>query len=472
MQRPKAALSMKASDVGQAMAIANSMVQDVAAKHPEMMKARQAGQQPPNAAGPSQQGQQQQSGPAPAPLNAANLQQQQQALSQAQKEQQKSQMQRASLNNNKAPPAPTTTHATNLASGGAQPGKAQSTAQHASPANQPQFAVNSPQGVPAMYGPKAIDQGQLRLPPNKRKKTDGGMASAGNTPIQGSKPALGQQNQNGGQPMMKTESQQEAKVQTNGQQAEQAQPQVAKQQGFVCTDRDCEGQLAPFPTEEALEAHNQEQHKKPMADAIPFLMDVMGDFLGLDEQQKAEATAPEVKRNTKPSPSQKSKDVKPQQDPWAASGVNPQELMAVFKPFETGASGAISNVDAYRSISPNDTPESMESDKTHPSDPNSDITEGTALDITMQFEGDKNWDPFGEADMDAFTIGEPPKEIDTDPRPIGQRGDKEMVYNELPGSEAPEDNLGWDDMVQWEDPDKPFSFDSSLFEMDDGSSMF
>lgn len=462
---------MKPQDIQSAMAIASSIVTDVATKYPEMMKPRPAGPgqaQPPNAAGSFGQGQQQQSMTGPSPLNAANLQQQQQALSAAQKGQNKQQMQRASMSN-KAPPAPTTAHAPNTQMTGqatAQAAKAQTAAQHASPANQP-FAVNSPQGVPAMYGPSKIDQGQLRLPPNKKRKADGGMNSSGNTPVQAPKPAPGQNGQNQSQPMMKQESQREQKPQTNGKHEEQQQRQ-AEQQGFMCPDRDCEGHLAPFATEAELQVHVKEQHV--VVESVPFLMGVMGDYLNLDEIKKDTATeAAPMKQDashsgTKPSPSTKAKDMKPPQDPWTASSVNPQELMAIYKPFESGANGAISNVDAYRSITPNDTPESTESSRG--SDAlNSDITDGTALDITMQFADD--WEPFGGGDLDAFMITEVPKPVDPDPRPIGHRGDNEMVYNELPGSEA-DDLGGWDDLVQWGDPDQPYAFESSLFEMDDG----
>ena len=461
-QRPKPQPSMRIQDIQNATAISTSIVQDVANKYPDMMKGRPAGpgqQQQPNAAGTSAQGQQQQ--PGPAPLNAANLQQQQQALA-AQKEQQvKQNLQRASMN--KPPPAPTTAHAPNgqLMQGTAQP-KSQA-AHHASPANQPPFAVNSPQGIPAYNGPAKIDQGQLRLPPTKKRKGDGGAAA------QPARPGTGGQAQGQSQPMTKQGSQQGQKPATNGQ-TEQQQPQQQMPRGFQCPDRDCEGVIPPFATKDELDAHVKEEHV--IIDPMNFLLDSMGEYLGLDKTGNAAAATAmkyDASSQGKPSPQPKPKsgtEMLPPQDGWAASSVNPQELMQVFKPFETGANGAISNIETYRSITPNDTPESTASGKG--SEPNSDITENMALDIAMQFSDDANWHPFGEGDLDAFTITETRMLEREGLPPVGERGEHERVYNEP----MPEEERDWDEFVTWGEPEREFNFDVGLFEMEDSNKFY
>ena len=454
---------MKQQNLQQAIGITGSILQDVANKHPEVMKGGQRPGQPgqPQQAAQPAQGQQQ----SPAPFNAANLQRLQQDLSAVQKEQQaKAQMARDAPSGTKdgaqstAQPlqnAQNAANAQNVAAGQRQQGAAH----HVSPP----MAVNSPQGVPVMYGKTGIDQGQLKLPPSKKKKVEGGMTSSGNTPVQQTKPTPQ------AQPMLKQESQNGQKPQVHGQQSQQEQP---KQIGFICQDRDCEGITPPFKTEEELCQHREAVHV--VKDPLRYLMVEFGDYLGLDSNGNNTAKATEMKKDEgsmgaqpspKRSPKRKAADMDAKQESWNSSGVDPSVLTQVFKPFSTGALGSISNIDAYRSRM-EDSPESSSTDNSKGSDPNSDITDisqGVSMDVRIQFED--NWDPFGESDVNALTIAEDPDLSFGKVEGLGGEL-KGGAMNEL---EAPvEDN--WDQFVSWEEPEKPFSFNTDLFGMDDGSS--
>lgn len=458
---------MKQQDLQQAMGITSSILQDVANKHPEVMK---GGQRPGQPGQPGQaqqaaqpvQGQQQ----GPAPFNAANLQRLQQDLSAVQKEQQtKAQMARGAPSGTKdgvpatAQPLQNAQNAANVQNAPAAQ-RQQGAAHHVSPS----MVVNSPQGVPVMYGKTGIDQGQLKLPPSKKKKVEGGMTSSGNTPVQTTKPTPNQQLS---QPMMKQESQNGQKPQVDGQQLQQELP---KQVGFICQDRDCEGITPPFKTEEELRQHREAIHV--VKDPLSYLMAEFGDYLGLDFDAKAGAT--EMKKSEsslgaqpspKRSPKRKAGELDAKQESWTSSGVDPSVLTQVFKPFSTGALGSISNIDAYRSRM-EDSPESSSTDNSKGSDPNSDITDisqGVSMDVRIQFED--NWDPFGESDINAMTIAEEPDLSFGDEKEMG--GLEGGVVNEI---EVPAENNDWNQFVSWEEPDKPFSFNTDLFGMDDGSS--
>lgn len=439
------------------MGITSSILQDVANKHPEVIKGGQRPGQPGQAQQAAQPAQGQQQGPAP--FNAANLQRLQQDLSAVQKEQQaKTQMARGAPSGTKdgaaatAQPLQNAANAQNAAAGQRQQGAAH----HVSPP----MAVNSPQGVPVMYGKTGIDQGQLKLPPSKKKKVEGGMTSSGNTPIQATKPTPNQQQS---QPMMKQESQNGQKPQVNSQQPQQEQP---KQIGFICQDRDCEGITPPFKTEEELRQHREAVHV--VKDPLSYLMGEFGDYLGLNSDAKTGAMKMKKSESSmgaqpspKRSPKRKAEEIS-KQETWSSSGVDPSVLTQVFKSFSSGALGSISNVDAYRSRM-EDSPESSSTDNSKGSDPNSDITEGVSMEIRMEM--DDGWNPFGESDVNALTIAE---------EPDLSFGDEEGMVSRLEGGvmnelEAPvEDN--WDQFVSWEEPDKPFSFNTNLFDMDNGSS--
>jgi hypothetical protein len=130
---------------------------------------------------------------------------------------------------------------------------------------------------------------------------------------------------------------------------------------------------------------------------------------------------------------------------WTKSIVNPQDLMHNFQHLETGAGGAISHMSVYRSITPNDTPESS---KDGISEPNSDFSEGLDLNINL------DWQPFrpseGEDLMDFCKIN-----VNPDEEMGGMFGDENSQL------------VLWNDFMDQSAFDKPFVFDASLFSMTD-----
>lgn len=137
-------------------------------------------------------------------------------------------------------------------------------------------------------------------------------------------------------------------------------------------------------------------------------------------------------------------------DPWANTTIDPLDLQQNFQLFDTGAGGAISDINVYRSISPNDTPESS---KDGVSEPNSDISEGAGLDINLDVVFDDTWMPFGTGETDGL--------VDMSNFNVNSGADLAMFDNDQPVL-----NLqGWDDMVDESAFDKPFSFDTSLYSM-------
>ncbi len=74
----------------------------------------------------------------------------------------------------------------------------------------------------------------------------------------------------------------------------------------------------------------------------------------------------------------------PIEDPWANSTIDPQSLFASFGPLEPMTGALLSDLTAYRSMTPNDTPES--SKDSGASEPNSDISEGAHIDIDLSWQ--------------------------------------------------------------------------------------
>ena len=156
---------------------------------------------------------------------------------------------------------------------------------------------------------------------------------------------------------------------------------------------------------------------------------------------------------SKQQPSQPPKEVVVE-DPWANATIDPHDLFQAFQPFESGAGGAISDMNVYRSITPNDTPESS---KDGVSEPNSDISDGVGLDISLDIFDD-TWQPFGPSEIDTlFDMSS--YNVATDG--LGNMEDLKMFDEEQPAL-----NFGsWEDMVDQSAFDKPFAFDASLYSM-------
>ncbi len=119
--------------------------------------------------------------------------------------------------------------------------------------------------------------------------------------------------------------------------------------------------------------------------------------------------------------------------------IDPQELLSGVTGLEMGGDGAILDMNVYRAITPNDTPESIKDSAS--SEPNSDVSEGVALNVTLDM-GFGTWDP--------FALGQETTNMD-----FGSA-------DNLPGLPYP--GFAWDEVHP--DFDKPFVLDTSFFSLD------
>jgi hypothetical protein len=436
MTQPRDTFSIKPNEVEQARAMLSSMVKDLSDRFPKMKK-------PEGVQAQSQSSASQPVQPVAAlsaPLNAANLQQQQQQLNKMH--------QRSGSRSSQAPVAAV--------------------------ASQPpfQFGASSPHGAPRYSGsPAAITQENLHIPARKKQRQNN------NTP-----------NQNVSPRVSKTSSPEAKRLPI---------PDSRPKQSLCCPEPKCDRHQIGFDTEEALKTHTEQEHVRPSADPAKYAQENLAASLGLDSQGRSkkpegEGSTPmgvkvassgittnakgestpagadtptnrqvsmsrQATSNAKP-PSEPAKNDSaeqknsgkqqvPEADPWANSTINPHDILQDFQVFESGASGAISDMNLYRSITPNDTPESS---KDGLSEPNSDVSEGVGLDINLDIF-DENWMPFSSdadflADMNGFNIN----------------GEQDLPTLE----EDPVLAFGsWDGVVDPTAFDKPFQFDSSLYAM-------
>lgn len=469
MTQLKDVFSIRPKEVENFRTMLNSMVKDLSDKYPEMKKSDSSQSHPTSTSQPPQNFQ------APEPphvqLSAANLQQQQQQLNKIH--------QRSGSRSSHAPAAPTS--------------------------SQPpfQFGAGSPppHGVPA-YGVKPpVTQENLHLPAKKKQKHETKPAFSQATPGSNASPNVPK----AVSPEMKRQA---AEVK------QQSKP------SFYCSDLDCDRHTTGFDSEEALQAHNREEHtidnpmkyaqqnlatmlgldahghaKKPVvsqdstggpsaakmsisgsrqgqtpnikgentpAAATPMnrqvSMNRQGSSAGVKQGPASKATpskdaakTPSSQRDTNKRQSQAPKEVVVE-DPWANATIDPHDLLQAFQPFESGAGGAISDVNVYRSITPNESPESS---KDGNSEPNSDISDGVGLDISLDIFDD-SWQPFG------------PSEVDTlfDMNNFNVAPDSNMEDMKMFDEQQPALNFAsWDDMVDTSAFDKPFVFDPSFYSM-------
>ncbi|TVY76139.1 hypothetical protein LSUE1_G007102 [Lachnellula suecica] len=458
MTQPKDIFSMYPKDVEQAKALLVSMIKDLTDKYPAMAKGRPTQSQAPAAKAPSQS-----VAAPPVQLSAANLQQQQQQLNKMH--------QRSNSRSSHAPAAPTS--------------------------SQPpfQFGAGSPppDGVPAYpaMGKPPVTRETLVFPAKKRQKQENKPTSASNA-----------------SPNLTKTTSPEVKRQDIKQQQKPL---------FSCLDPECDRHNVGFESEDALRAHTQEEHY--IENPAFYAQQNLAAALGLDPQGKPlvgqdnmgahtatkmstsgskQGQTPNIKgentpaatpmnrqvsmnrqnsaagtRPGAPSKATSSKDAvktptsqrdaskqRPTQppkevvveDPWANATIDPHDLYQAFKPFESGAGGAISDMNVYRSITPNDTPESS---KDGLSEPNSDISDGVGLDISLDIFDD-TWMPFGPSettflDMNNFNVAANDTNMDS------------MAFLD---EEPPATNFAsWDDMVDASAFDAPFKFDNSFYMM-------
>jgi hypothetical protein len=442
----KSSFSVNMNEVAELGNLVLGMMADLKAAHPSLAKGR-----------PQAPGQM-----APQALTGANLQQQQLAL-----KQQPQGHQRSNSRGSHPPAAPTS----------AQPPF--------------QFGASSPHGTPIAYGNQAVTRENLQLPQKKKPKITGGMATSDSQAT--TKP---------------TASPQAVKASPSA--TRKAEPKVETKPAFVCPEPECDRHTLGFSSKEELSQHTQEEHIQPRSDPAKYVEDSLMAALGLDEDgnplqplagnadtsanqpsnEQAQGHASQVKSGATPTTapanatsiqqattgSEASKSAiaataptkqSELEDPWANSAVNPQDLLQNFGQFESAANGAISDLSVYRSITPNDTPESS---KDGASAPDSDISDGVNLniDLNVDLQGMNNledWQPFGGPLFgDLNTMGnmsadgamdvDGMKEVDASLKLFG-----EGVGWDVTAAQS------WEEMVDESVFDKPFNLDTSFFEL-------
>ncbi|KAM0159725.1 hypothetical protein ACHAPG_003411 [Botrytis cinerea] len=451
MREPKDTFSMRPADVEQTKEFLTTMVMDIVTKNPMFKKNGGSSDSQGTSANPSGVSTGQAS-EAAVPLNAANLQQQQQQLL-------KMNHQRSNSRSSHPPAAPTS--------------------------SQPPFpfGASSPHGQPTYPGkPPAFTPEKLHIPARKKQKPNGTPGQGQGTPGSTSSPQI-------------------TKVPSPEVKRQQIpEPKIPSKPTWPCNDEVCERQNTGFESQEELARHTQVEHRLPMQNPQKFAEDHLRPVLGLDSQNQSNApmatmdaatsskqgqtpkvetvtpsastatpmnrqnsanlqggmmqgkakhqsgsvtdTADSQKGMNKDESNAPAQDVN--MDPWANATIDPNELVRAFQPFEGGANGAISDANNYRSITPNDTPESS---KDGVSEPTSDISEGANLEISLDMFTD-SWFPFGLSDTDAL--------VENDITTYGANLDGDLtMFDDVEFANVPQT---WDDMDGKVNFNEPFQF--------------
>lgn len=135
------------------------------------------------------------------------------------------------------------------------------------------------------------------------------------------------------------------------------------------------------------------------------------------------------------------------EDPWASSTIDPQTLFANMGITDVLGGGIFSDLMVYRSLTPNDTPESSKDSGV--SEPNSDVSENAMIDIDM------NWQPVDEnllVGMGNFGMGGGHDSLESDM--FGAVGMDPMALQ----------GPNWDEVPN--DFSKPFQVDPALYSLD------
>lgn len=481
LTQPKDVLSIGLKDIDQGKALLQSMVEDLSKNFPEMMKGKPQ-QSARTQAAPTSKAPAQISQPVPAPpvqLSAANLQQQQQQLNQQQ--QMNKMHQRSNSRSSHAPAAPTSAVPPYQFGAGSP-----------TPAGVPAYATKQPQ----------VTRESLHIPAKKRQKQESkpgvGQATPGSNASPNLTKAVSPEVKRQAEPKQPpkpsfTCSEPDCERYNIGFESAEA-LQAHNQQEHTIGDPlqyalqnlgsglnlDAQGRAKiPPVSHDATVGHTaakmsvsgskQGQTPNMKTETTPAAATPMNRQVSMNRQSSSAGTKQGAPSKATPSKdvaktTANQKDASKQQaaqpsketaveDPWANATIDPHDLFQAFQPFETGAGGAISDMTVYRSITPNDTPESS---KDGVSEPNSDISDGVGLDISLDILDDK-WMPFGPSGLDTF--------FDNNNYNIaldnGNVGDVIMFDEE----QAAVDYGSWDDMVDQSAFDKPFVFDTSLYSM-------
>lgn len=292
--------------------------------------------------------------PAPAPLNAANLEKNTQALKN----------QKAVNKGSKAPSAPTTT--------------------------QPPFQIgaSSPHGNPNYIG-KAKDM-NLKIPQKKRAKLD---------------------NQTGQNSQTATPS---PNVATKTPPVPQQQkPQEPSKPALLCKDPECKQSMEGYPNEEVLQRHVQEEHIKPRQDPVKFLAENLALALGLEPNGSPKKDQKQVPLavmsrgaskqgasslgtpKSEPGSMNRSASMQSKVDPKTKSApvsprfsFNPQAVFAKLG-FPHGISTIAWDPSVLRNLTPKDTPESAKDSGA--SEPNTEFSKDLFDTSIQDYALDWSW---------------------------------------------------------------------------------
>lgn len=445
----RSSFSIDCAELDRARAMLESMAKDLARSvfGRNMIKGAGPGQQPQNNAQQMQSAQQvppqvaaqpqPQQSQQTAPLNAANLEKNSQAL-------------KAKAGKNfKVPNAPTTT--------------------------QPPFSFTapSPHGNPS-YANAQDPPMELKIPPRKKSKV-GGQGSQAATPS----------------PQVSKAS--PPRPQT--QEVQQPRPAEVQKPVLICKDPECEHSPTGYANEEALQKHINEEHAKPREDPLKFVQDNLALALGLEpdgtakkdlkaappmvasiskqsltlgkelantplsqdsgaSMKRSASSQKEVKLANKADMKQEASAVP---DPWANVTLDPKVLMTSLG-LENGVHSVIFDPLAFRALTPEWTPESKDSGE---SEPTSDISEGAALEIDLNWQSVDTFDVDLLLDLDRTTL-----EGKSAPMPSFMDAPTEALTMDpsLLFTNARMEVPDWDEIPQ--DFSKPFELDTSLYSMD------
>lgn len=472
MTQPKEAFSIAPAEVEQARLMLGSMVKDLSDRFPGMKKEPSAQSYPPAAAQTTAAAAIHPPGASTVPLNAANLQQQQQQLNKIH--------QRSGSRSAHTPAAPTST--------------------------QPPFpfGASSPHGAPAYIGKNALTQENLHIPARKKQKQN----NAGQN-TQGSKASPHVHKVPS--PETKRQSAPESKPQPkptlccSEPECDRHNVGFGSEEALRAHTQEEHIQPLEDPTKYALDnmaallGLDPQGRSKNTATSTKDSTAAPGAKIGLggskqgqtpnikDENTPGRVATP-MNRQTSLNRQPSTSGVKPNatsnprgqadsakdtlaklqtgqkdtakqaaqqaheaanSDPWANATIDPNDLLQNFQAFESGAGGAISDMNVYRSITPNDTPESS---KDGVSEPNSDISDGVGLDISLDIF-DESWQPFGPSDTELLNLST---------FNVNGSGEEDLLIFEDEKS-AP-NFQSWDD-IDMSTFDNQFSFDTSMFLM-------
>lgn len=432
----KDTFSIHSSELDSARAMLESMAKDLARSVFGRNMVKGPGQQPQGAAQKPQAAQQgtpqtQQQSPQTAPLNAANLEKNSQALK-AQKQAGKG---------FKVPTAPTTT----------QPPFS--------------FAAPSPHGNPS-YANSQDPPMELKIPPRKKSRVS--QAATPSPQVSKASPP---------------------RPQSQSQETQQPRPAEPQKPVLTCKEPECEHVPIGYANEEALQKHIDEEHVKPREDPLKFAQESLALALGLEPDGTAKkdgttiaappmvstlskqgrttgVNTPDSSASMKRSASSQ-KDAKPaikgdsktndaaaalSQDAWAKTTFDPKMVMSSLG-LENGISSVIFDMNAFRALTPEWTPESRD----EPSEPNSDISDGAQLDIDLNWQLPETFETDLLLDLDKTSLqGGPPIVVSNLDVPTM---DPSLLFTSMQ-SEVPD----WEEIRP--DFSKPFELDASLYAMD------